>query len=227
MKFSETVRLARQITETSGVIVSRNQWLNDAGDYKAPDFNPKENPLPPEQTELVSFKRVLDSVVQKIQRRVEVYAEPTGIDQQYLNHIHGYILNEAIPKVVITPCNTCWFRFAAVKELMHLYAYIAEDDQVRKASLITSLAKQSRTIVPTPVKDLDDETAAIYMAIEVLIPWEMRKQGGQIDQMRKMFGENNYYPIAKALMIPENVVQHFFDGEKNLSALSFTTNLSV
>ena len=103
--------------------------------------------------------------------------------------------------------NICWRRFTVAKELFHLYAGIAEDCGSRGSSAITQAAMEARRAVPSDGKQLEDEAAAFYLALEYLVPWCLRDQ---FNDLREAAATT--YQIAKVFMIPRPFVEHLCDG---------------
>ena len=104
--------------------------------------------------------------------------------------------------------NTCWTRMAYAKELAHIYmGFVHEYDGL---DLFLTAARTARQNLPANNNEKvpNDEMFCFYLAVELLIPWgDLRDEA--MDMHAK--GRTNY-EIAKRFMLPELIVQHFFEG---------------
>lgn len=138
--------------------------------------------------------------------------------------IYGYVLTKGSSAIVVyrASLNLCWQRFTVVKELAHVYSGTVANSITQGAAAITFAAKESRQVVPTLDTELDAETAAFYIALEIMVPWRLRKQFNDL----RTAGATTYQ-LAKAFMIPQIFISHFMSdwNDKNTYAgLSYAMN---
>jgi len=233
MKFYELVKIVREAMSHPNLLITWEAWMSSPCEYKMPDFTPENGEFNGRAgKKLLSLDAFHHVVSNKSGTLIHInLPNPekfAAYDLKCMNPVHGLVLDcekedgKKEADILIAPDNTCWYRFTAVKELMHLYAGTAKDALHPNADDITRCAKDSRRIIPTREKELDDETAAFYMAIEVLLPWSLREQ---VFFMRQKHTE---YQIARAFMVPLNIIQHVFRGDdSNYSSLSFETNMGI
>ncbi len=123
--------------------------------------------------------------------------------------------------IIINPNkNTCWRRFALIKELCSLYTnhYHRERgtetlhrfDDYQKS--LESSVHQKNLIEKKNLDDsnLDSDTFAILLACEIMIPPKYRKYtNGLIDRVRS--GEMTMNDVAQSLSMPEYILQKIVD----------------
>ena len=155
---------------------------------------------------------------------IETHTLAEGSDLLLRQALYSYVMQDAHKAIIkCVRSNHCGTRFSIAKELMHVYIGVEDGETRHRANEIVMCAAESRKVVPDATKELDDETAAFYLAIEVMIPWQLRTQ---FMMMRDM--EQTTYQIAKAFMIPERVIDHITSGERsNYVALSKSINESL
>ena len=102
--------------------------------------------------------------------------------------------------------NQCWRRFALVKELMHVL-HPRSDGTINQMEMRTWLARASRFNLPDGQKQLDPETMALCLAMELLLPWIDR---GCLSDWHHNDHETNYH-IAKKLLVPKEVICQYFE----------------
>ena len=142
-------------------------------------------------------------------RKTGVSIKVRRIESDDDNPVYGFVEpgeKEALVRYR-SDLNICWRRFTVAKELFHLYAGIAEDLNTRGSSAITQAAMDARKAIPSDGKQLEDEAAAFYLALEYLVPWCLRDQ---FDALREAAATT--YQIAKVFMIPRPFVEHLCDG---------------
>lgn len=124
--------------------------------------------------------------------------------------------------------NLCWRRFVVLKEIMHYYIGIVEDDlrDTNLAYAILHNAVSSRRLVCGMDSDISDEAAAFYMTLEAALPHRLRPQ---LLSLRDRGATS--YQIAKVFMIPQVFVEHFFVddrvGATSYAGLSYRVNGDV
>lgn len=122
--------------------------------------------------------------------------------------LYGYVvLRNGISTIVCNAdLNLCWQRFTVVKELMHIFSMTVENSETlakpNAAHLILGEAIESRRERFDETAVLSAEAAAIVMALEVLMPRELRPQ---LDALVGM--KTDPYLIARAFMVPLNLVK--------------------
>lgn len=141
---------------------------------------------------------------------------------------YGYVDNFLSPPTIYyrSELRPCWKRFTIAKELLHLFSGTSIDKGVAEASILIMAAKSSRRLLVSETTELDDETFAFYLAIEVMIPWQLRYQ---FDRLRSMNATT--LQMAKVFMVPERIVQHFLsdsaDCHCNYAGLSRRINENI
>lgn len=105
----------------------------------------------------------------------------------------------------ITPC---WVRFTIAKELLHLYTDTTTIKGETPEHLFAS-AKHARDKILTDSTPLDDEQVAFYLAVELFLPFKLRRT--LLTPLWDHFGEENAYPVAKAFMCPRAVIEQVRD----------------
>lgn len=115
--------------------------------------------------------------------------------------------------------NICWYRFLACKELMHVYADVFDNSQLEITAL-QHCVRSMHNVFPAVQTNLSAEATAFYLAVELLLPWRLRKQVERMIELKQ-----TPYQIAKAFMVPEYVVIHILtNGNKNYLQLSRSIN---
>lgn len=224
MDIREIIRMARSITDSDlpGLVVPRASVMSSYGsqvDQKAEECLDDLAKKFPDGFKIVQVTPpLLDLAKGKIGTAVRIRRVDSGDD----NPVYGYVepgKNETIVRYR-SALNTCWRRFTVAKELFHIYAGIAEDLGSRGSSAITQAAMDARKAVPNDDKQLEDETAAFYLALEYLVPWRLRDQ---FNDLRDAAATT--YQIAKVFMIPRPFIEHLCDG--GYAELSYRINRNI
>lgn len=121
-------------------------------------------------------------------------------------------------RITISYPNLCWLRFISCKELMHVHYDMFDNTDISSDAFRKGTDPIMEHILSrrTPVcgEELKAETSAFYLAIETMIPWEIR---GQLHRLLDVLDPKEYkHPvscIAKAFMIPEFVFYHILDSK--------------
>ena len=151
-----------------------------------------------------------------------------GNDLGLRNAYYGSLDSFESPPVVYyhADLRPCWRRFTVAKELLHLYSGTAVDNTHVDVNDLILSAQESRSLIPNEATELDDEIVAFYLAIEVMMPWKLREQ---FNRMRDNGATS--LQIAKAFMVPQNIVMHFtsesFDRSCNYAGLSRRLNMAI
>lgn len=211
MDIREIIRMARSITdgERPGLVVPRATVISSYGsriDQKSEEcLDDLKQKFPSGFRMIQVTPPLIDLASAKIGVPVKVRRVASDDD----NPVYGFV--EPGEKEMLvryrSDLNTCWRRFTVAKELFHLYAGIAEDVSSRGASAITQAAMEARKVVPSDDKQIDDEAAAFYLALEYLVPWRLRDQ---FNDLREAAATT--YQIAKVFMIPRPFVEHLCEG---------------
>lgn len=226
MNIRRVIEIARKIADQPGVVVDRKVLLSSAvGSYDLDGEAEllelaRENGL---NLQLVDIGRGVHHVVRDKTNLAVVY-NAANPDTPLRDAIYGYVLTKRISAIVVyrASLNYCWRRFTVMKELAHLYSETTADSILQAAVAIAFAAKESRQVIPTLDADLDAETAALYIALEVMIPWRLRQQFYALKDAGA-----TCYQIAKAFMVPQTLVNHFMSdwNDKNTYAgLSYQLN---
>ena len=224
MDIREIIRMARSITDgdTPGLIVSRSEVIASYGSR----IETKTEECISELVENFSggFKvvRVTPPLLRLAQKKISTRIEIRRIESTDDNPLYGYVEFGKDSAVIRyrSDLNTCWRRYTVAKELFHLYAGIAEDMRPRESDAVTQAAMDARKIIPSDGKQLEDEVAAFYLALEYLMPWRLREQ---FDMLRDLAATS--YQIAKVFMIPRPFVEHLCEG--GYAELSYRINKNI
>lgn len=227
MNIRRAIEIAREISDQPNVLVERSVLLsrvNGAYDQAGEDV------LLELERKLGYPLRVVDvglgvhqaikknNAVQTISYCAAQSAEPLR------DAIYGYVLTKGSSAIVVyrASLNLCWQRFTVVKELSHIYSGTVANSMTQGAVAITLAAKESRQVIPTLDTELDAETAAFYMALEIMVPWRLREQFNDL----RAAGATTYQ-LAKAFMIPQMFISHFtsdWNDRNTYAGLSFQIN---
>lgn len=208
--FEDVIRMARTIADRPGFLELRGDYaLRHKLDKDSEDLLLRlRYMMRNEPMRVVSVRSVYDAVVEKIGRTIRLIGVQTDSESRC---VYGYVEDDGDSPVIVynRSLNLCWRRFTIVKELMHLYAGILPysrsvpgvDGRSVSETIIDS-AVESRRVLPQKVEKLDEETAALYATLEVLLPWKLRNQLVSLASYHATI-----YQIAKAFLIPFNFVQ--------------------
>lgn len=225
MDIREVIKLAREISDSPGVVISRHDLVVGVGDQ----LNVADESVLAgldgkiagglKTTSIQPIKKLVEN---KIGRKIKIHEIKVSEEIPF----YGYVEdgeNGSIVKIK-AGMNLCWKRFTILKELMHLYSDTCTDAPNVSASLLIKAAQDSRSVFARDDSVLDSETAAFYIALEVAIPWCLREQ---FQRLRDLAATP--YQIAKAFMIPVPFVTHFIGEDKfpPYSALSHRLNQNI
>lgn len=181
---------------------------------------------------VVAVDKVRDAVVKKTGLsvikvwQVERYA---GV-----RNLYGYVeCSKSSGHIVCDQgLNFCWKRFTILKELMHLFSCtIADKEDLREngnsyAEGLIKNAIVSRTVmVESADQPLCDEAFAFYLALEVILPFALRRQLNRLVE-----SSASAYQIAKVFLMPKKFVNFFVDDsgcQTEYGKLSQRLNLIV
>lgn len=217
MKLRDLIALSRKVV-SERVVELRSDYVarfspSGFDEISEQSLLPVRRAMGDEPLRLVSVQKVADVVRRAISK--EVRFVPVAVDGPSVS-VYGYVDNRSDCSFIVynDKLNLCWTRFTIVKELMHLYSRTARgfsldvEGNVLAAPLV-ECAMRSRWV--EEIRDLssvelDDETIALLMAIEVLCPWPLRRQ---LSFMRESGA--SFYQMAKAFLIPRNIVKYLFE----------------
>ncbi len=166
-----------------------------------------------------SSKNVVQEVANATQTRIRL-----GIAKNN-SRVYGALFrydNETRAKILLSiNVSRCWRRFSAVKELAHLLAHNKALDKNTEDSVdLIETAKRARSIILTKsTVDIHDEAAAIFMAMEILLPWSIRQVVIKMHEETNGVSKMNNFQIARAFAIPERLIEIFF--EKDIEGTSY------
>ena len=223
MDIREAIKLAREITDSPGVIVSRHDLIVAVGDrLNIAD----EKVLSGLQDKIdgglqtVAIQSVKRLVEKRIGRRISIHEINVSEDVPFYGYVEDGENDISIVKIK-AGMNLCWQRFTILKELMHLYSDTCTDAPNVSSSLLVKTARASRFVIARDDSVLDDETAAFYIALEVSIPWALRKQFLKLRDLGA-----THYQIAKAFLVPVPFVSHFIDDDAYASYVALSQRLN-
>ena len=196
------------------------------------------HPDDPANGNVISVRKFRDFIANKTGRRAIVKiapAVPECSGDAHLRsdtHIFGHVLvYEKTAEIHIPRMNRCWHRFAIAKELAHVWF----PDRTGAASTALTLADLAKMAASYNVRKSTDEipteAMGIYLALEILMPWEIRgelhklydearvssyKINPDMSQTRIVAGENALLKIAKKYLVPVQFVEHYFLDEDYL-----------
>ena len=229
MKIIDVIKLAKELTSQPGAIVPRSELVKQIPDIDAQeeqvlnDFNGMKSSLRVVSVNDAIFRPTLEKCGLS-----DVIFGPLTKDLNLRNAYYGSLDTFENPPVIYyhKELRPCWRRFTIAKELLHLYSGTATDKTAVDANDLILSAQESRRLVVNEATELDDEIVAFYLAIEVLMPWELRDQ---FNRMRECGATS--LQIAKAFMVPQNIVTHFisesYDRSCNYAGLSRRLNLAI
>lgn len=216
--------MARSITdgETPGLIVSRSEVIASYGSRIETKTEECISDLIENFSGGFKIVRVTPPLLQLVQKQIGAKVEIRRIESADDNPLYGYVEVGKDSAVIRyrSDLNICWRRYTVAKELFHLYAGIAEDMRPRESDAVTQAAMDARKIIPSDGKQLEDEVAAFYLALEYLMPWRLREQ---FDMLRDLAATS--YQIAKVFMIPRPFVEHLCEG--GYAELSYRINKNI
>ena len=230
MNIRRAIEIAREIADQPNVLVERSGLLSRLdGAYDQAG----EDALQELERKLGYPLRIVDvglGVHQAVKKSnaVQTISYCSAQSSEPLRDaIYGYVLTKGNSAVVVyrASLNLCWQRFTVVKELAHIYSGTVANSITQGAAAITFAAKESRQIVPTLDTELDAETAAFYIALEIMVPWRLRRQFNDL----RGAGATPYQ-LAKAFMIPQTFVTHFisdWNDRNTYAGLSFLINSKI
>lgn len=211
-RFVDLVLEARQIHEDN-LSLSRGSVVNVNPDFLqiVTAFTDKA----------VAIKR-LDTESRKVAAIVlqKVYNGPVNLFLQPCTMSEEILLSNTL--------TACWKRFAACKELVHIYLRHGREAERGEESIDITLDSLRGKLVSISgdfwglkkEDDLDEERYALYLAVEIMLPWSKR------DKLHEMKEQKlTHYKIAEKFKVPEAVIDMYFapeSGYKNLSVESNT-----
>ena len=230
MNIRRAIEIAREIADQPNILVERSVLLSrltgaydQAGEDALQELERRLGyPLQVVDVGLGVHQAIKkNSAVQTISYCAAQSAEPLR------DAIYGYVLTKGSSATVVyrASLNLCWQRFTVVKELAHIYSGTVTNSITQGAAAITFAAKDSRQIVPTLDSELDAETAAFYIALEIMIPWRLRRQFNDLRDVGA-----TPYQLAKAFMISQTFASHFisdWNDRNTYAGLSFLVNSKI
>lgn len=229
MNIRRVIELARAISEWPGVLSDRRSLLSRAaGDFDGEDeesMNELERKLG-YALRLVDIGHGVHNVV-KDKTNLSIAYHAVTSEVPLCDAIYGYVLTKKVSAIIVyrAALNFCWRRLTVAKELAHLFSGTVADSMTQGAAAVSFGAKESRRVIPTLETDLDAETAAFYIALEVMIPWSLRTQ---FNDLRSVGATT--YQIAKAFMIPQTFISHFssdWNDRNTYAGLSYQINTEI
>lgn len=209
MNICDIIRLARRIVSESGCIVARRQYVADRQMLVDPVAEGILSSFTPDLIGVEMRVVAIDPVFQWMKTfRPELEIRVQAVDGLSAGHsVYGFVAIEGDVANVVYPhaLNRCWSRFAVLKELMHLCldSNWMEGGEMHPVGILEG-AIDARSNHPGAHESLDDETAALFLAFEVIVPWELRSQ---LAMMRGLGASN--MQIAKAFLVPVRMVEFF------------------
>lgn len=226
----DVIRMARLLTDSPSALENRDALIR-----RTPGLDLSEEgilrDLGQKYPEPFRLTSVDGAILQPTLKRLGLpYLNFAAIPQEckLRGSFYGYVDNFLSPPTIYyrDELRPCWKRFTIAKELLHLFSGTAVDKGVAEAAILIMAAKSSRKLLVSETTELDDETFAFYLAIEVMIPWQLRYQ---FDRLRSMNATT--LQMAKVFMVPERIVQHFLsdsaDCHCNYAGLSRRVNENI
>lgn len=118
----------------------------------------------------------------------------------------------------------CWMRFLAVKELMHVYADIFDEDHNWSSRLppLLMCVRSIHNAIPGIEYDLDKESSAFYLAIEYLLPWSERNTINKVlERSYAVAGRSSDFLSAKCFFIPEYIITHILMKDPAMKGFNY------
>ena len=196
------------------------------------------HPDDPTNGKIISVRKLRDFIKNKTGRHATVKiapAVPECSGNAHLRsdtHIFGQVfVYEKTAEIHIPRMNRCWHRFAIAKELAHVW-FPDRTGAASTALTLADLAKMAASYnVRKPTDEIPTEAMGIYLALEILMPWEIRgelhdlynrarvssyKINPDLSQEQISDGENALRKIALKYLIPVQFVEHYFLDEEYL-----------
>lgn len=196
------------------------------------------HPDDPQNGRIISVRKFRDYIEKMTGRRAIVRIAPampecTGdahlrSDTYIFGHVFVY---EKSAEIHIPRMNRCWHRFAIAKELAHVW-FPDKIDAATTAITLADLAKTAASYnVHKATDEIPTEAMGIYLALEILMPWEIRgelhdfydrarvssyKINPDLSQAKISAGENALRKIALKYLIPVQFVELYFLDEEYL-----------
>ena len=230
MNIRRAIDIAREIADQPNVLVDRAVLLsraNDAYDHEGEDALLDLERRVGYSLRVVDVGQGVHQAIKKQDAIKTISYCAIQCTEPLRDAIYGYVLTKGDSAIVVyrDSLNFCWKRFTIVKELAHIYSGTVANSIMQGAAAITFAAKESRQIVPTLDTELDAETAAFYIALEILVPWRLRRQ---FNDLRDIGATT--YQLAKAFMIPQTFIAHFasdWNDKNTYAGLSFAINSRI
>ena len=187
---------------------------------------------------IISVRKFRNYIHGKTGRRAVVKISPDGPEcfrNAHLKsdtHIFGHVwVYTSAAEIQIPRMNRCWHRFAIAKELAHVW-FPDKSGATTSAHNLADLAKTAASYnVRKSTDEIPTEAMGIYLALEILMPWEIRgelhdvydsarapsyKINADLTQSQLVAGENALLKIAKKYLVPVQFVEHYFLDEEYL-----------
>ena len=219
MTLLRVIQMARTLTQREGAVVDRQRFITameEAGAYRV-DVTAEQN--------IANFKKDpsrilrLTSVDACIVRPTLDYLGIKYIDEVAIpktlglyNKFYGELNTfSAVPQVIYGSwLDACEKRFVFAKECLHLYTNTASGVTTAE-ELIDSARRSYRNIPSSPDTILDDEATALFLAIETLLPWQLRDHRTSDDLYTWLQTDKKATPaqIARVFMVPVELINLF------------------
>lgn len=227
MNIRRAIEIAREIADQPNVLVDRSVLLsrvNGAYDQAGEDILLELERKLGYPLQVVDVGLGVHQAIKKNNAVQTISYCAAQSNEPLRDAIYGYVLTKGDSAIVVyrASLNLCWKRFTVVKELAHIYSGTVANSITQGAAAITFAAKESRQVMPTLDTELDAETAAFYIALEIMVPWRLRKQFNDL----RAAGATTYQ-LAKAFMIPQMFISHFtsdWNDRNTYAGLSYAVN---
>lgn len=224
MYMHEVIGIAREISDNPRFIVPRTKLIRSYGNDVDVSEEQTLRQLPdPSVLDHFKVAAILPQLRKMAEEKSGYKIKVRNLDVPKRIPVYGYVEVKNDKSAIIRingGLNHCWKRFTVAKELIHIYANICLDKSLPSASDMILAAQDVRHVIPNESVNLNDETAAFYIALEIMFPWCLRDQYHQLRKQRA-----TVFQIAKAFMLPQYFVSHFCNDWSPYSELSNKLNL--
>lgn len=232
-RYDELLRLARKLVQPKALVLRSSVIKGMSDDEKADEqYWSQGLSFNCSQFKIVSIANSIWAPLKRSRPNLKVqFTLPKCDDASMCCNVMSYCkeyANHAQVVIYNKQGRLCMRRFLEAKELLHLLTGTVVDGESQRNMVADAFLEQSldgRNFVVDFDKPLSPEAVGFYLAIEVLLPWCLRKELlTMIDQKATTM------QIAKAFMVPEFVIRHIHNvnfGSRSYLGVSYEWNSRI
>ena len=232
-RYDDILRLARDIVQPSSLVLRSSVIKNICGDEQVDEqYWSNGLSINLNQIKVVSIATSIWVALRKSRPNLKVqFVVPRCDDASMSCNVMSYCKEYADHAQVVIhnkQGRLCIRRFLEAKELLHLLTETVVGDERQRDMVADAWLEQSldgRNFVADFDRPLSPEAVGFYLAIEVLLPWCLRKE------LHEMLDRGaTTLQIAKAFMIPEFVIRHVQNvrfGSRSYLGVSYEWNSRI